>query len=77
MNMDKKFITEEHEKNMPTIRIKKAVLDNFKSVDHGEILFNDGKPFPPYGTESDILGLYGQNGSGKHPLLKHLQFSKS
>lgn len=77
MNLDKTFITEEHGKRLPTVRIKKAVLDNFKSVGHGEILFNDGKPFPPYGTESDILGLYGQNGSGKTSFIGALEILKT
>ena len=53
---------EDHWDRLPTIRLQKAVLDNFKSVEHGEIVFACGKKFVPYGTESDILGLYGQNG---------------
>ena len=60
-----------HEK-LPTIRIKKVVLNNFKSVAHGEIVFNCGRSFIPYGTESDILGVYGQNGSGKTALIEAL-----
>ena len=49
---------EDHWDRLPTIRLQKAVLDNFKSVEHGEIEFACGKKFVPYGTESDILGLY-------------------
>ena len=57
------------EERLSTVRIKKVVLDNFKSVEHGEIVFNCGKQFIPYGTSSDILGIYDQNGSGKTYLI--------
>lgn len=66
------YITEEHWEHLPTVRIKKVVLDDFKSVGHGEITFNCGREFVPYNTEADILGLYGQNGSGKTSLIEAL-----
>ena len=66
------FITDEHAKNLPTVRIKKAILKDFKSVEYGEILFNCGRQFVPYNTESDILGIYGQNGSGKTSFIEAL-----
>lgn len=65
-----------HGDNLPTVRIQKAVLENFKSVRHGEILFNCGKTFVPYDTQSDILGLYGQNGSGKTGFIEALYVLK-
>lgn len=34
---------EDHWDRLPTIRLQKAVLDNFKSVEHGEIVFACGK----------------------------------
>ncbi len=68
----KKFITDEHAKNLPTVRIKKVVLKDFKSVGYGEIVFNCGRQFVPYNTESDILGIYGQNGSGKTSFIEAL-----
>ena len=67
---------EDHWDRLPTIRLQKAVLDNFKSVEHGEIVFACGKKFVPYGTESDILGLYGQNGSGKTSFIEALAILK-
>ena len=67
-----KLITEEHANNLPTVRIKKIELKNFKSVGYGEIVFNCGRQFIPYNTESDILGIYGQNGSGKTSLIEAL-----
>lgn len=75
--MEKDFLfTEEHNNNLPTVRIKRAELNNFKSVRHGEIVMDCGKQFIPYGTQSDILGLYGQNGSGKTALIEALAILK-
>ena len=71
-NQDYSFITDEHGNNLPTVRIKKAILKNFKSVEYGEITFNCGRQFVPYNTESDILGIYGQNGSGKTAFIEAL-----
>ena len=61
-----------HGNNLPTVRIQKAVLENFKSVNHGEIVFDCGRHFVPYDTKSDIMGIYGQNGSGKTSLIEAL-----
>ena len=61
-----------HGDNLPTVRIQKAVLENFKSVNYGEITFDCGRHFVPYDTKSDILGIYGQNGSGKTSLIEAL-----
>ena len=66
------FFTEEHASNLPTVRIKKIEINNFKSVQHGEIVLDCGKQYIPYGTKSDILGVYGQNGSGKTSLIEAL-----
>lgn len=70
--IEQSFISEEHSKNLPTVRIKKVTLDNFKSVKHGEITLNCGREFIPCDTESDILGIYGQNGSGKTSFIEAL-----
>ena len=67
--MSEKIYKKEHIRNLPTIRIAKIELNNFKSVKHGEITFNCGKKHIPYGTESDITGIYGQNGSGKTSMI--------
>ena len=66
------LFTKEHGENLPTIRIQKAELNHFKSVRHGEIVMDCGRQFVPYGTKSDILGLYGQNGSGKTAFIEAL-----
>lgn len=67
--MSDKIYKKEHLANLPTIRIAKIELKNFKSVKNGEITFNCGRKFIPYGTESDITGIYGQNGSGKTSMI--------
>ena len=54
----------------PTVRIQKIVLKNFKSVRSGEVVFNCGRKFIPQDTEPDILGIYGQNGSGKTAVIE-------
>ena len=69
-------IREEHMSRLPTVRIQQAVLQNVKSVEYGEILFNCGKQAVPCGTRSDILGLYGQNGSGKTAFIEALAILK-
>lgn len=63
-------------RELPTVRIKKAILKDFKSVHYGEVLFNCGKTFIPEGTDPDILGIYGQNGSGKTSLIEALGILK-
>ena len=68
----KKLLTEEHLNNLPFVRIIEAELENFKSVEHGNIVFNCGKEKVPYNTKSDILGIYGQNGSGKTSFIEAL-----
>lgn len=70
--MSKDNFTEEHRKNLPFVRIVKAKLENFKSVGCGEIDFSCGRNKVPYDTKSDILGIYGQNGSGKTSFIDAL-----
>ena len=52
------------------IRIKKIEIDNFKSVRHGEVTFNCGRNTDLKDAEADILGIYGQNGSGKTSVIE-------
>ena len=56
----------------PKVRITKIVIKNFKNVSHGELSFiNNRKDF-----KASILGLYGQNGSGKTALIDALELLK-
>lgn len=66
----------ENLRDLPTVRIQKIVLENFKSVEYGEIEMACGKKFIPYDTRSDILGIYGQNGSGKTSMIEALAILK-
>lgn len=78
MPIEKEFYyTDEHIAKFPTVRVKKIEINNFKSVDHGEIIFNCGKQFIPYGTKPDILAIYGQNGSGKTAAIEALAVLES
>ena len=70
------LFTEEHSAQLPVVRITKIILENFKNVEYGEIDFHCGKYFVPYGSKADILGLYGQNGSGKTALIEALYILK-
>ena len=74
----RKMSNAEFQKNhvLPTVRIHKIVLNNFKSVQHGEIVFACAKKFVPQDTCSDILGIYGQNGSGKTAVIEALGILK-
>ena len=49
-----------------TVRIESIEIKNFKNVGYGHLDFEDSKK----GSKASILGLYGQNGSGK---TKHNQ----
>ena len=63
-------------RELPTVRIQKVTLENFKSVEYGEMEMACGKKFVPYDTQSDILGIYGQNGSGKTSMIEALAILK-
>ena len=47
----------------PLVRVLKIVLDNFKNVEKGEIIAGSSENLLQ--GKSDVLGIYGQNGSGK------------
>lgn len=62
---------------LPTVRLQKIEMENFKSVRCGEVLFHCGRKFVPQDTESDILGIYGQNGSGKTSVIEAIAILKN
>ena len=61
---------------LPIVRITNVKLENFKCVKHGEIVFNCGKKHIPADTISDVLGIYGQNGSGKTSIIEAMSILK-
>jgi AAA15 family ATPase/GTPase len=71
------FINEDKRKNLPTIRIKEIYIENFRNVKKGNILCECGRKYIEHGTEPDIIGLYGQNGSGKTSVILALQILKN
>lgn len=55
--------------NGTVVRIESIEINNFKNVEHGLLKFVDSKK----GYKASILGLYGQNGSGKTALIDALE----
>ena len=60
--------------NKPIIRIKKIEFTNFKNVEHGEIELNFRRKDK---KDSDILGIYGPNGTGKSSVIEALAILKA
>lgn len=58
--------------NKGSVRIEKIEIQNFKNVKNGQInLINNRKKY-----KSNILGIYGQNGSGKTALIDAIMLLK-
>lgn len=55
------------------VRLASVVLDNFMNVVHGVLVPNAAENM----TEPSILGLFGQNGSGKTALIRSLVILKA
>ena len=51
------------------VKLKAVELENFKNVKYGKIEFKEDKES---GKISNILGIYGQNGSGKTSVINTL-----
>ena len=49
----------------PVVRIQRASIKNFRNVEFGEIRFPCNYGEDPLAPKADVLGIYGQNGSGK------------
>lgn len=58
--------------NDTTVRIQSIEIKNFKNVGYGYLSFET----PKKGYKASILGLYGQNGSGKTALIDALELLK-
>ena len=50
-------------------RFQKITINNLKNVGHGEVCFPCNMNDDVFSKQSDILGIYGQNGSGKTALI--------
>lgn len=72
--MEKEFEKELEKVTLPQIRILKIEIEHFKNIEYGAFTF------PSYGMAKkhgagkgqDILGVYGQNGSGKTAIVEAL-----
>ena len=62
---------------LPNIRIRKITLTDFRNIAHTEVEIPGGKMTEYINGESSVLGLYGQNGSGKTSLLMAVNALKS
>ena len=63
--------------NSSIVRIQKIELQNFKNVENGIIEFKSNpKDEENYNPGAEILGIYGQNGSGKTALVNACDFVK-
>ena len=58
------------------LRLQQVQLNNFKNVRQGEIDFNSYKSEDFFSETSDVLGIYGQNGSGKTAFIEALWILK-
>ncbi len=58
------------------LRLQQVQLNNFKNVRQGQIDFNSYKSEDFFSETSDVLGIYGQNGSGKTAFIEALWILK-
>lgn len=60
------------------VRIIKSELQNFKNVKYGEVKYMNYGSVQKYGEiqKKDIVGIYGQNGSGKTALIESMDILK-
>ena len=67
------------EKEMGIVRLQEIAIENFKNVGKGIANFQSYRNIKKMEPEdgADILGIYGQNGSGKTALVECLDILKS
>jgi len=56
------------------IRLQQIAIDNFKNVEHGIVEFESYINKEYFSPKAEVLGLYGQNGSGKTAIIDALNF---
>ncbi|CAM3227746.1 ATP-binding protein [Filibacter tadaridae] len=59
----------------PIVRVLEVTLQNFKNVGHGIVTFPSAKKMTT--EKADILGIYGQNGSGKTTIVEAFAMLKT
>ncbi len=74
INMRREIITSASAKIRNITKLKSIEIENIKNVKKGKIVFRkDGKPI----YDNDIIGLYGQNGSGKSAMVSAFKILKN
>lgn len=58
------------------VRIQSALIRHFRNVSSGEIRFPCNLASDTFSMKSDVLGIYGQNGSGKTTFIDALELLK-
>ena len=61
----------------PIIRIQRAIIKNFRNVESGEIRLPCNYSEDIFSPRADVLGIYGQNGSGKTTFIDVLEILKA
>ena len=56
------------------IRLQQIEIDNFKNVEHGIVDFQSYINKEYFSSKAEVVGLYGQNGSGKTAIVDALNF---
>lgn len=59
------------------VRIVQIVLHDFKNIAFGEIAFTKSKPGSAFVPGADVIGIYGQNGSGKTSVIEAIDLVKT
>ena len=59
------------------IRLQRIELKNFKNIQYGEIDFLSYKQKVYYDNKAEVIGIYGQNGSGKTAVIEALKLLKN
>jgi len=60
--------------NETVIRLQEIQVDNFKNIEHGVVAFQSYLAEEYFSPKAEILGIYGQNGSGKTAIIDALNF---
>lgn len=59
------------------VRIAQIALRHFKNIRYGEINFTKTRPAGQFQPGADVLGIYGQNGSGKTSVIEAVDLVKT
>lgn len=59
------------------VRIVQIALHDFKNIAFGEIAFTKSKPGSAFVPGADVIGIYGQNGSGKTSVIEAIDLVKT